>query len=71
MLSGLSSGEGLIWAVRDPIEKREGVRKKGRTVGYETVTADHGVSDKRALIIETEFLSPLALRTGKETPSLP
>ncbi len=59
VISGLSSGEGLIWAVRDPIEKHEAVRQKGRTVGYETVTADHGVSDKRALIIETEFSSPL------------
>ncbi|HZP33626.1 MAG TPA: DUF3987 domain-containing protein [Candidatus Acidoferrales bacterium] len=59
VLSGLSSGEGLIWSVRDPIEKREGVREKGRTVRYETVTADDGVMDKRALIVEAEFSSPL------------
>jgi hypothetical protein len=59
MLSGLSSGEGLIWAVRDPIEKRESVREKGRVVRYERVMADDGVPDKRALVVETEFSSPL------------
>jgi len=41
--SGLSSGEGLIWAVRDPIPD----------------TKDLGVSDKRLLIIESEFASVL------------
>ncbi len=66
IISGLSSGEGLIWAVRDPIEKREAIREKGRTVGYETVIADHGIADKRALITEAEFSSPLrvAAREG-------
>jgi hypothetical protein len=59
MLSGLSSGEGLIWAVRDAIEKRESVREKGRVVRYERVIADDGVPDKRALVVETEFSSPL------------
>lgn len=44
--SGLSSGEGLIWAVRDPIIK------KGETV-------DEGVLDKRLLTIEEEFSSVL------------
>jgi Protein of unknown function (DUF3987) len=45
--SGLSSGEGLIHAVRDP-EKDH----KGRIV-------DRGISDKRLLVIESEFASPL------------
>jgi Protein of unknown function (DUF3987) len=64
--SGLSSGEGLVWSVRDPIEKHEAIREKGRAVRYETVIADRGVSDKRALIVETEFSSPLrvAAREG-------
>ncbi len=57
--SGLSSGEGLIWAVRDPIEEKRPIREKGRTVGYETVISDHGVEDKRLLVIETEFASVL------------
>jgi hypothetical protein len=66
MLSGLSSGEGLIWAVRDEIEKQEGIREKGRIVRYETVIADPGVQDKRLLITEAEFSSPLrvAARDG-------
>jgi len=39
--SGLSSGEGLIFSVRDPISQ------------------DPGVRDKRLLIVEAEFSSPL------------
>ena len=57
--SGLTSGEGLIWAVRDPVEKREPIKEKGRVQGYETVIADHGVRDKRLLIVEEEFASVL------------
>lgn len=48
--SGLSSGEGLIWAVRDPIYK---VRK-----GKEELE-DEGVADKRLLVLESEFASTL------------
>ena len=43
--SGLSSGEGLIWAVRDPTPQ------------------DPGVSDKRLMVIESEFASPLKMLT--------
>lgn len=57
--SGLSSGEGLIWAVRDPIERREPIREKKRIVGYDTVLEDHGVSDKRLLVIESELSATL------------
>ena len=57
--SGLSSGEGLIWAVRDKIEKTEPIKEKGRVVGYQTVTTDPGVEDKRLLVIEQEFASVL------------
>ena len=59
VLSGLSSGEGLIWAVRDPIEKQRPVKQNGRIVGYETVIEDHGVEDKRLLVIESEFANTL------------
>ena len=41
--SGLSSGEGLIWAVRDPIPE----------------DSDPGVLDKRLLVMEGEFASTL------------
>lgn len=57
--SGLSSGEGLIWAVRDPIEKQERTGRKGEPPRYETVLADPGVEDKRLLVCEAEFASVL------------
>lgn len=64
--SGLATGEGLIWAVRDAIERQEPVREKGRVVGYETVQVDPGVTDKRLLVVETEFVGVLkvAAREG-------
>jgi hypothetical protein len=46
--SGLSSGEGLIWAVRDGSPKK----KKGEP-------PDLGIADKRLLVMETEFSSTL------------
>jgi len=45
---GLSSGEGLIWQVRDPIEEQQTIKEKGRVVSYDMVTTDPGVSDKRS-----------------------
>lgn len=57
--SGLSSGEGLIWAVHDPIEKQERVGGKGEVPRYETVVADPGVEDKRLVVCEPEFASTL------------
>ncbi len=65
--TGLTSGEGLIWEVRDPIEKDEPVRDKNKKiVEYQTVISDSGVDDKRILDIEPEFVSVLRVmaRTG-------
>jgi hypothetical protein len=59
VMSGLSSGEGLIWQIRDPIEKREPIKQKGRITGYQDVIVDDGIKDKRLLIIEPEFASTL------------
>jgi hypothetical protein len=53
--SGLSSGEGLIWSVRDAITKREPIKERGRVVGHQNVITDEGVSDKRLLVEESEF----------------
>lgn len=49
---GLSSGEGLIWAVRDP---------KTETVDGEETTLEEGVADKRLLVVEEELASVLKL----------
>jgi len=57
--SGLSSGEGFVWAVRDPIEEQQPIREKGRVVDYQTVITDPGVKDKRLLVAESEFGSTL------------
>jgi hypothetical protein len=64
--SGLSSGEGLIWEVRDPVVARQAVKAKGRVTGYETVETDPGVADKRLLVVEPEFANVLKQteRTG-------
>jgi hypothetical protein len=53
--NGLSSGEGLIHAVRDPIV-REG--KNG-----EPEVEDEGAPDKRLLVVESEFASVLKVMT--------
>lgn len=52
---GLSSGEGLIWAVRDPEDAVDGKRNP-----------DPGVPDKRLLLVESEFVNVLkqAERSG-------
>ncbi len=54
--SGLSSGEGFIHAVRDPVFRRE---KNRDTKEYEEVEVDPGVSDKRLLVDESEFATVL------------
>jgi hypothetical protein len=59
--SGLSSGEGLIWEVHDPVLKLEAIREKGRVVGYQDVVAESDVEDKRRLVLEAEFASPLRM----------
>lgn len=56
---GLSSGEGLIWGVRDPIETQEAIREKRLVTGYQTIIEDPGVSDKRLLVIEQELAATL------------
>ncbi len=68
--SGLSSGEGLIRAVRDAISKEEPVKDKGRRTGaYETVVIDQGKKDKRLVVLETEFASTLKVM-GREGNNL-
>jgi hypothetical protein len=54
---GLSSGEGIIWNVRDAVC---GHNKKG-----EEICEDEGESDKRLCILESEFARALA-KTGQD-----
>lgn len=65
VVHGLSSGEGLIWAVRDPITQRQPVKEKGRVTDYEDVLVDPGVEDKRLLVVEGEFATALRV-LGRE-----
>jgi DNA polymerase I-like protein with 3'-5' exonuclease and polymerase domains len=51
---GISSGEGILWAIRDPIY----VMKKG-----ELECTDPGVDDKRLLLDEREYQQALAVMT--------
>jgi hypothetical protein len=50
LVSGLSTGEGLIERIRDP-----GERRKRDKDGKDTVETIPGVEDKRLLVIEPEF----------------
>jgi hypothetical protein len=59
VLGGLSSGEGVIYHVRDPITSREVIKDRGRVVGHQDVETDPGVTDKRLLIYEPELASVL------------
>ena len=59
--TGLSTGEGLIWAVRDPIYQRQAIKEGGRVVDYQDVQTDPGVEDKRKFVIEPEFARTLSV----------
>lgn len=60
VVSGLSSGEGLKWQVRD--KRTEMVKDKKSGVTSEEVV-DEGVADKRLLVIEPEFAQVLRVVT--------
>lgn len=55
ILGGLSSGEGLIYAVRD--------RRVGEDGDGNPVTLDAGAEDKRLMVVEGEFAGPLKTMT--------
>ncbi|HEX8729867.1 MAG TPA: hypothetical protein VF739_14640, partial [Ktedonobacterales bacterium] len=52
IFSGLSSGEGLLWQLRD---ERWEKRQDRKTHNTQDVLVDPGVADKRLLIEESEF----------------
>jgi hypothetical protein len=76
VLSGATSGEGIIAAVRDPTRKRRRANRKEKadadlaaqidSEGYLVEVLDEGVEDKRAVFDEAELSSvfKVALREG-------
>jgi hypothetical protein len=61
VIGGLSSGEGLIIPVQDTTMKKELVKDGAAIPNYRQVIDQHGVTDKRLLIIESEFSSVFAM----------
>lgn len=62
--SGLSSGEGVINYVRDPLIKN----KLDKTTGkIEEFTEDEGISDKRVLFVESEFGRILSVKNRENS----
>jgi hypothetical protein len=57
---GLASGEGLVFAIRDPIKELKTDKKTGEQT-LEIV--DPGVSDKRLCLVEEELSRPLTVMT--------
>ena len=62
--SGLSSGEGLIYHVRDARHEQQPIREKGRVVDYQDVVVDPGEPDKRLLCLEPELASVFKRMAG-------
>ena len=66
IVSGLASGEGLLYHVRDA----QYIQKKNTKTGEaEDILADGGVTDKRLLVVEGEFAQVLRVQ-GREGNSL-
>jgi len=64
---GLSSGEGLIFHVRDAQTKKVAIKEKGRIVDYQDEIVDEGATEKRAFIGEPEFARVLRAWRVRET----
>lgn len=66
IVSGLASGEGLLFQIRDAVWE-EKTDKKSKQI--EKICTDNGVSDKRLLIVEGEFAQVLRVQ-GREGNTL-
>lgn len=66
IVSGLASGEGLIYHIRDAVWEE---KTDKRTKQIETVCTDNGITDKRLLIVEGEFAQVLRVQ-GREGNTL-
>lgn len=63
VVTGLSSGEGLVYHVRDARSETQPVRERGRVVGHDAVQVDAGEPDKRLMVIEPELAVTLKVIT--------
>ena len=52
---GLSSGEGLIFHVRDAQSRKVPIKEKQKIVDYQDEIFDQGAAEKRAFVVEPEF----------------
>jgi bifunctional DNA primase/polymerase-like protein/uncharacterized protein DUF3987 len=67
---GMSSGEGLLYHVRDAVTKQKQINADGKSTGVNAVEiVDHGVADKRLMVFEGEFASVLRAQ-GREGNTL-
>jgi hypothetical protein len=62
VIGGLSSGEGLLYQVRDADSRRKRARASG-TNQMEQEATDEGVVDKRLLCVESEFAGVLRVQS--------
>lgn len=70
LASGLTSGEGVIYHVRDSQSKQVPVKEKGKPTGeFVEEILDEGVADKRLLVLESEFAQVLKVM-GREGNTL-
>ncbi len=70
LTDGLASGEGLIWAVRDPIKKLVAKKNRGEDELVEELV-DAGVSDKRLFVAEGEFARVLKVMSRPDNTLSP
>src|SRR5262249_31096653 len=62
--TGLVTGPGLIWHVRDAVIERQELTAPDGTTRFTEVVLESGVDDKRLLDVETEFAAVLAQITN-------
>jgi hypothetical protein len=63
--TGLSSGEGLIFNVRDARTEMQPIKERGRVVDYQEVLVDPGEPDKRLPVFEPELATVLRRMQGE------
>ena len=65
IIRGISTGEGIVWALRDPVT----IQQQDKQGKLKLKVIDPGVTDKNAILIEEEFSKPLK-NAKRETNNL-